>query len=266
MRAAGERPTGVFMLTTPEGRQTLVLKVALVWLVCFCPLRAFAYGVYEVGIENGDAPELFSGAFPSPPPGPDDEGLAAIEGKLAPGNGDFADMFYVYIGGAPPNLGTPYHRFTPQQFTVTMVQPHSSPQIADPQLFLFDAAGHAVVGNDDTSGSNLQSTIPTGTITQSGVYILAVAGTGYNPTDADTNEMFTNNVTGLKTPTNASAVQAGWTGTHNQTGYYRLRFGTGTDYGAEHWVPEASPVPVFSGVGWLLLTALLGLGMCRRRA
>jgi hypothetical protein len=249
-------------------RRALVLTAALVWLVCICPLRALAYGVYEweIGVDDRDAPELFSEAFITPPPGPDDEGLIALEGYFDADDGDLADMYCIYIGGAPPNLGTPYHRFTPEQFTVTFVQPYASqgsdpqPQIADPQLFLFDTQGHAVVGNDDTSAINFQSTIPLGTITESGFYILAVTGTGYNPTDADMNEMFTNNTTGLKTPTNASAVQADWTGTHDQDGYYRLRFGTGTDgepdriAGAEHCVPEPNTFALL----------LLGLGVLTR--
>ena len=261
------------MSTTGSRVRVLALEAAVVCAFAFCADRAFAYGVYEediFGAPNEDAPELFDQAFPTPQPGEIDPGIEALEGYLDPDGGDFADMYCIYIGGAPPNLGTPYHRFTPEQFTVSFVAPKGfldlgpppvpRPRIADPQLFLFDAMGHPVVGNDDIEDGNLQASIPLGTITQSGVYILAVTGSGYVPTDSDLNELFTNNSTGLKTPTDATAVQAGWTGTHNEDGYYRLFFGVGSDdtgdrvVGAEHWLPE----PDSSA---LLLVGLSGLAL-----
>jgi hypothetical protein len=121
-----------------------------------------------------------------------------------------------------------------------------------------------VVGIDDIDDTNQQASISLGTITQAGVYILAVTGSGYVPTDADGNELFTNNSTGLKTPTNAAAVQAGWTGTHGEDGFYRLFFGTGFNpdgprsaggvVGVEHWVPEPDPsVLLLMGLGALAL-------------
>ena len=259
----------------PTTIRAFLLTVAVTSLVSFSAGRAAAYGVYEAMIRGGaDAPELFSDAFPTPAPFPSDIGLEALEGRLDPSNGDFADMYCLWIGGAtePHYDRAAYHRFTPEQFSVTTVAPEGAdhtPRIPDPQLFLFDAMGHPVVGNDDTAAGNFESTIPLGTITQSGVYILAVTGSGYNPTDADMNELFTNNATGLKTPTNANAVQAGWTGTHNQDGWYRLKFGVGEGHdlppdgtripGAEHWVPEPN-----SSV--LLILALSALVLRRRSA
>lgn len=265
--------------------RAFIFTVALAWLIGFSPPRAFAYGIYEEEIidmladrygiirpASTDAPELFSEAFLTPAPGDNDEGLASLEGYLDVDDGDFADLYCIFIGGAPPNLGEPYMRFTPEQFTVSFVAPQRllddmmtpRPMIGDPQLFLFDAMGHPVVGNDDIDDTNQQASIPLGTITQSGVYILAVTGSGYDPTDAAMNMLFTNNSTGLKTPTNATAVQAGWTGTHNQDGYYRLRFGVGVDgepsrvIGVEHWVvPEPSTFP-------LLVLGLSSLALWRK--
>ena len=211
-------------------------------VLCAYSSHVIAYGVYEnVIAPGGDASELFSTASPTPAPFEMDIGLEAIEGYLDPDDLDFADMYCLIIGG----------RFTPAQFTVTTVAPEGdghTPRLRDPQLFLFDAAGHPVTGNDDTAAGNFESTIPLGTVTKAGLYILAVTGTGYNPVDAALNALFTANLTGLKTPIDATGVQAGWTGTHDQEGYYRLKFGTGEGHdlppvgtrvpGAEHWVPE----------------------------
>ena len=159
-------------------------------------------------------------------------------------------------------------RYTPQEFSVKTVAPEiaaHTPRVFDPQLFLFDLMGHAVVGNDDISDTNLESEIPLGTITQSGIYILAVSAFDYDPADADGNEMFTDNLTGLATPTNATAVQAGWTGSHSQDAWYRLEFGvkdvqnpSNSRFGTEHWIPEP-------GTFALLLLGLSGLTMWRKR-
>jgi hypothetical protein len=156
--------------------RSLFPGAALGALVCLTPCRAFAYGVYEEQIlganyvrtppplPNLDAPELFSDAFFTPTPQDMDPGLVAIEGTLDPSKGDFADMYCIFIGG----------RFDPADFTAKMILPNNvnnltpSDMLPDPQLFLFDAMGHPVVGNDDTDDLNPQPTIPAGTITEPG--------------------------------------------------------------------------------------------------
>jgi hypothetical protein len=244
----------------------LVLGAALVAVACLTAGRAFAYGVYEEQIlgagyvrlppplPNLDAPELFSQAFFTPPPVDDDAGLVAIEGTLNPASGDFADMYCILIGG----------RFDPADFTAKMVAPFNpngltpSDMIADPQLFLFDAMGHPIVGNDDTDDLDPQPTIPAGTITQAGVYILAISGKGYVPTDEALSELFTDVPQGLKTPTDPFGVQAAWSGTHAQSGRYRIDFHDAQGaITVEHWVPEPNTFG-------LLLAGLSGLALQRK--
>jgi hypothetical protein len=253
-------------------------------LVCTLANRVLAYGVYEDQIiarmnqlgyqrpPSTDAPQVYSEAYPTPAPFDDDNGLQAIEGYLDADNGDYADMYCLFIGAADepqPLPGIPMRRYTPEEFSVKTVAPiigDHTPRVADPQLFLFDAMGHPVVGNDDISDTNLESEIPLGTITESGVYILAATAFNYDPVDADGNLLFTNNLTGLQTPTNASAVQAGWTGSHDEDAWYRVEFGVKNEqnpdasrFGAEHWIPEP-------GSCVLLLLGASGLALWRRRA
>ncbi len=220
-------------MRTPQLRPLVVGAVAV--LVWSSPDRALAYGVYEEQISgqeyvrrdpgpipNLDAPELSSQAFFSPAPVDEDQGLAAIEGTLNPASDDLADMYFLLIGSAG---------FEVTEFFATMVGPFNpnkqnpGNQIADPQLFLFDAMGHPVVGNDDTGVDDLQPMFAAGTITVSGLYILAITGAGYNPLDADGNLMFTANTEGLKTPINPNSVLTSWKDTHTESGRYRVNFG-----------------------------------------
>ncbi|MFL6531657.1 MAG: DVUA0089 family protein, partial [Chthoniobacterales bacterium] len=67
----------------------------------------------------------------------------------------------------------------------TLTQSNGGPGGLDTQLFIFDAAGHPIVMNDDANGLALQSTIPSATPFMSalaaGIYYIAISLAGNDP-------------------------------------------------------------------------------------
>ena len=80
-------------------------------------------------------------------------------------------------------------------FTATTVGPLGT--LGDTQLFLFDAAGFGIIGNDDTS-PGIRSTISA--VLAPGTYYLAISGYDHDPTGAS-GEIFKDNFPGQQTPT-----------------------------------------------------------------
>lgn len=64
--------------------------------------------------------------------------------------------------------------------------------VVDPALYLFDAAGNGLFGNDNISGSNKQADLPAGTLTGllPGRYFLLIAPSGHLPDDKHGNSIF----------------------------------------------------------------------------
>lgn len=91
--------------------------------------------------------------------------LESISGALS---GD-ADLFQIFVTGG-------------RTFSATTVGGASF----DTQLFLFDSAGVGVYGNDNSSVSPDQSTLPTGGFSPaaSGIYSLGISGFNYDPVSA----------------------------------------------------------------------------------
>jgi hypothetical protein len=106
--------------------------------------------------------------------------LTAIAGSLS---GD-ADIFQIFISGDQPFSATTLSRETLLELPIDNTLGIPTDLLEDPQLFLFDALGNAVYGNDDLFGSS-QATLPSraGLLTP-GIYYLAISGFDYDPVSA----------------------------------------------------------------------------------
>jgi len=89
-----------------------------------------------------------------------------------------ADMYEIYITN-------------PTTFSAISTGNTKKP-VVDPALYLFDAAGNGLFGNDNISGSNKQADLPAGTLTglQPGLYFLLIAPSGHLPDDKHSNSIF----------------------------------------------------------------------------
>ncbi len=128
----------------------------------------------------------------------------------------------------------------------------------DTQLFLFDALGMGVIGNDDISGSNVQSSFST-TLT-AGFYYIGISAYNNDPLSSG-GAIFTDNFPGVNTPTGPGAAFAlsGWIGGSAGTGRggeYTINI-EGASFGdSVHPTPAPAGVVLF-GLGFA------GLGMFR---
>ncbi len=129
-------------------------------------------------VEADDAGEDLDGAIPiaadlvQP--------LTSISGSLF---GD-ADLFQIFISGDQPFSATTLSAETLLDLPIDNVLGIPTGLLEDPQLFLFDATGTAVFGNDDLFGT-IQATLPSMANPLSpGIYFLAISGFGYNPVSA----------------------------------------------------------------------------------
>ncbi len=79
----------------------------------------------------------------------------------------------------------------PGAFSATTIGNTNKP-VVDPALYLFDANGLGLFGNDNTSNLNTQATIPVGTTTllAPGVYYLLITPSGNLPQDKNGNSIF----------------------------------------------------------------------------
>jgi hypothetical protein len=141
---------------------------------------------YTIGVEIADAPDL--------PPGQSFVGpIQEITGELSIFDGDLVDMFGFYIGNP---------------FSAVTVRVDEF-YIADPVLYLFDAAGKGVYMDDDSGGLGQAAlgALPSGYGV--GWYFLAIAFSGVQPIDSFGNAIF--DVFGDLGVTSVDAV-AGWDG------------------------------------------------------
>ena len=98
--------------------------------------------------------------------------------------------------------------------------------IPDTELFLFDASGFGVMGNDDIDGGNTLSCLPAAGVnpcesplplgvgpTSDGTYYLAVTPSANSPLDALNNDIFTfNQSTDVVGPNSGVGAVTGWDG------------------------------------------------------
>ena len=130
-------------------------------LVLAASLAFTAHASAATWAEVGDAGDLPGTAQTTVGGGP----LTAITGSI--GTRIDRDLFCIIIDGMGPfsasTVGTPG-------------------TLGDTQLFLFDAMGFGVLGNDDASGATLRSTL-SGTLAP-GTYYLGISGFDVDPVSA----------------------------------------------------------------------------------
>jgi hypothetical protein len=137
-------------------------------------------------------------------------------------------------------------------FTATVGDP-----FLDTQLFLFDASGKGLTGNDNSSNVLFNASF-TYTPTGSGIYYLAISGASFSPQDSNGNLIFNSPVTGPFSVT-SNGVLTSWA---EQDGFDPI-FG---DYeitlslAAVSAVPEPSVLP-----GLIGLAGGLGLVVLKRK-
>ncbi|MGB3516116.1 MAG: DUF4394 domain-containing protein [Elainellaceae cyanobacterium] len=106
--------------------------------------------------------------------------LASISGTLS---GD-ADLFQIFISGDQPFSATTLSPGTLLGLPIDNALGIPTSLLQDPQLFLFDAAGNGIYGNDDLFGS-AQATLPSmASLLTPGIYYLAISGFDYDPISA----------------------------------------------------------------------------------
>jgi hypothetical protein len=79
----------------------------------------------------------------------------------------------------------------------------------DTQLFLFDAGGFGLTGNDNTDPIDLNPSFSF-TVNTTGVYYLGITGNNYDPIDASGNFIFSDDATGSFSITSLASL-SGWT-------------------------------------------------------
>jgi len=135
-----------------------------------------------------------------------------IQGSFDLLDGQYVSMFAIDI--------TDYHAFSAQTLNVGAFG------LPDPELFLFNSSGNGVYMNDDISGGNTLSCLPSGTggnpcpfgrgglgPTSNALYYLAIAESADLPLDAATMDLFlSGSSTDLLGPDPSAGSIAGWDG------------------------------------------------------
>jgi len=195
-------------------------------------------------IESGDAGETPNTAQVVP------SGAALLEflgGAL--GDND-ADLFQIFLTGGQTFSATTISLETLVDLPVNQLLGAPTALLEDPQLFLFDAEGQGIYGNDDSFGSLQPTLLSDGfSPSQSGFYYLAIASAGYNPVSTNGN-IFAAGTNDVLEPTGPGGELplSGFAGTSATRGTYAIAL-TGVSAAAQSTPPASVPEP----------TAALGL-------
>lgn len=208
------------------------------------PIAALALGAATsaqaaaVYIEGGDAGETIDTARTFLGAGPID----AIQGSI---DGD-ADLFAIYL-----TAGT--------AFSATTTASGIDYNFFDTVLYLFDAAGKGLIGNDDDGNvGGSQSTLSNYIPTVSGLYYLAITGASYTPVSGGSAIFPSLLGQGGNVAANPGAgALTGWSSLTSEFGDYEIQL-VGASASAASDVPEPASL--------LLAGAALGAaGLIRRR-
>jgi hypothetical protein len=189
--------------------------------------------------EDGDAGDLLGTAQSVSGGG----ALTAINGAIAASD---ADLYLISVLGGGV-------------FSATTVGTVGT--LSDTQLYLFDAGGMGVEGNDDFSGSIVRSALPAGGLSPAtaGLYYLAISTYNRDPVSGGL-RIFPDTFPGVYGPTGpgGGSPLSGWVNTTSAAGTYRIEL-TGATFVTTAGVPEASCTLSLLGL------AVFGLGVLRRK-
>ncbi|MFE1745995.1 DVUA0089 family protein [Coleofasciculus sp. H7-2] len=180
--------------------------------------------------------------------------LEFITGTLS--NND-ADLFQIFLTGGQTFSATTLSLDTLVGLPVDNVLGAPTELLEDPQLFLFDASGKGIYGNDDIPGLNSQSVLSSGGFSpaQSGIYYLAIASSGYDPVSA-VGKIFSAGADGVLEPTGSGGnlSLSGFTGTSATSGRYGIAL-TGVTTSTQS---SAESIPEPAGTWGILALGALG--------
>ncbi|MBM0741991.1 hypothetical protein JOY44_10195 [Phormidium sp. CLA17] len=202
--------------------------------------------VGDTGQTLGTAQVIPAGSLP----------LESISGTVSAPN--IAHLFKIFLTGGQTFSATTINAETLLQLPVDQALGIPTDLLVDPQLFLFDAAGIGVYGNDDSVGT--QATLPSGGFSpaQSGAYFLAIAASGYNPGNTLGSIFSPANASGLFEPTGSGAANAfsSFTGQAESGGRYMISL-TGVTTGDDS---NSNAVPEPEQTAGLIAAGVLGIG------
>jgi hypothetical protein len=139
------------------------------------------------------------------PPGNDS--LDVISGRISANN--LVGLFKLFLTGGQTFSATTVSPKTLIDLPADLLLGIPTDILADPQLFLFDATGKGVYGNDDSFGS-IQATLPSGGFAPatSGFYFLAIASAGLTPISQSGNIFNPADPSGLFAPANGQPLSS----------------------------------------------------------
>ena len=176
--------------------------------------------------------------------------LDTITGSLS--SPKVVNLFRLVLAGGQTFSATTLNANTLIELPIDQQLGSPTTLLPDPQLFLFDAAGRGVYGNDDSFGT-AQASLPSGGFspTAPGTYFLAIASSGYNPVSAGGSIFGAAAASGILAATGAGAASplSGFVGNGTAGGDYQISF-TGVTANAAG-VPEPSETAGFIAAGAL---------------
>jgi hypothetical protein len=185
--------------------------------------------------------------------------LEAITGTLSAPN--VINLFRIVLAGGQTFSATTINARTLIELPIDQQLGSPPTLLPDPQLFLFDAAGRGIYGNDDSFGT-AQASLPSGGFspTAPGTYFLAIASSGYTPVSAGGNIFGDADASGLFTATGAGAASplTGFVGDGTAGGDYQISF-TGV-------TANAAGVPEPSETAGLIAAGALGIAYRVRKS